>query len=151
MTQPEEKTPMKLFPAAAFAMLFAMQGAAYAGETPSPAGAKVFFSSLKDGETVKSPINVKFGIDGMDIAPAGTEKPNTGHHHLLVDRAPLAEAEMSEAILQDEHNIHFGKGQTETKLELPPGKHTLQLVMGDHNHIPHNPPVVSDIINITVE
>ncbi len=142
---------MKALPAAAFALILAMQAGAYAGETPSPAGAKVMFVGLKDGDTVKSPIDVKFGIEGMEIAPAGTEKAGTGHHHLLVDRAPMTEAEQAEAIPADGNNIHFGKGQTETKLELPPGKHTLQLMLGDYTHVPHKPAVASDVITITVE
>jgi Domain of unknown function (DUF4399) len=142
---------MKASYAAAFAIVLGLQGAAHAGETPSPAGAKVMFLNLKDGDTVKSPVDVKFGIEGMEIAPAGTEKAGTGHHHLLVDRAAMTDAEMAEAIPADGNNIHFGKGQTETKLELPPGKHTLQLMLGDYTHIPHKPAVASEIITITVQ
>jgi Domain of unknown function (DUF4399) len=142
---------MKALPAAAFAILLGLQGAAYAGDTPSPAGAKVFFANLKDGDTMKGPVDIKFGIEGMEVAPAGTEKAGTGHHHLLVDRAPMTDAEMKEAVPSDEHNIHFGKGQTETKLELPPGKHTLQLVLGDYTHVPHNPAVMSEVITINVQ
>ena len=116
--------------------------------TPSPAGAKVFIIEPKDGATVSSPVAVKFGIEGMDVAPAGTEKANSGHHHLIVDGTV---ADMKAAIPADANHVHFGKGQTETTVELKPGEHTLQLVLGDHNHVPHNPPVVSAIIKITVK
>ena len=127
-----------------------------AGETPSPEGASVYFVSPKDGDTVKGPVKVVFGLSGMGVAPAGTEAENTGHHHILVDRAPLGEGEdgadeFDANLPADEHHRHFGKGQTETVLELSPGKHTLQLVLGDKDHIPHNPPVVSQRITITVE
>jgi hypothetical protein len=130
--------------------------AALAGETPSPAGARVFFVNLKDGDTVAAPVTVTFGIEGMVIAPAGSDTPNSGHHHLLVDRAPLGDGpdgaeELNANLPADANHLHFGKGQTETVLELSPGPHTLQLVLGDANHIPHNPPVVSDRITITVK
>ncbi len=116
--------------------------------TPSPAGAKVFIIEPKDGATVSNPVAVKFGIEGMDVAPAGTEKANSGHHHLIIDGAV---ADMKAAIPADDNHKHFGKGQTETTVELKPGEHTLQLVLGDHNHVPHNPPVVSPAIKITVK
>ncbi len=116
--------------------------------TPSPAGAKVFIVEPKDGATVSSAVTVKFGIEGMDVAPAGTEKANSGHHHLIVDGTV---ADMKAAIPADANHVHFGKGQTEAAIELKPGEHTLQLVLGDHNHVPHNPPVVSAIIKITVK
>lgn len=116
--------------------------------TPSPPGAKVFIIEPKDGTTVTSPVLVKFGITGMEIAPAGTDKPNSGHHHLIIDSELT---DFGSAILKDEHHIHFGKGQTEATVELKPGKHTLQLVLGDKNHIPHDPPVKSEVISITVK
>ncbi len=119
-----------------------------AAGTPSPPGAKVFIIEPKDGAAVSSPVAIKFGIEGMDIAPAGTEKANSGHHHLIVDGAV---ADMKSAIPADANHVHFGKGQTEATVELKPGEHTLQLVLGDHNHVPHNPPVVSAIIKITVK
>lgn len=130
--------------------------AAQAGETPAPPDARVFFVNLKDGDTVAAPVTVAFGIEGMVIAPAGSETPNSGHHHLLVDRTPLGEGpdgaeELNANLPADANHIHFGKGQTETVLELAPGPHTLQLVLGDANHIPHNPPVVSERITITVK
>jgi hypothetical protein len=138
------------------ALAFALSTAALAGETPSPPGARVFFVNVKDGDSVTAPVTVQFGIEGMTLAPAGTETPNTGHHHLLLDRPALGQgpdgaAELDANIASDEHNIHFGKGQTEVVLDLTPGPHTLQLVLGDANHIPHNPPVVSERITITVK
>jgi hypothetical protein len=125
-------------------------GPVLAQGTPAPEGARVYFANLKDGDTVSSPVTVVFGLDGMEVAPAGTEKPNTGHHHLLVN-ATLAGAALTESIPADENHIHFGKGQTETTLELPAGTHTLQLVLGDHFHVPHVPPVTSERITITVK
>lgn len=116
--------------------------------TVAPAGAKVYFIEPKDGAEVSGPVTVKMGLVGMGIAPAGVEKEKTGHHHILVD-AKLADPMVS--MPADDNNRHFGGGQTETALTLAPGKHTLQLVLGDHNHIPHNPPIVSDVITITVK
>jgi hypothetical protein len=128
----------------------------FAGETASAAGAKVFFVNLKDGDTVKSPVMIKFGIEGMELAPAGTDKANTGHHHLLIDRPALGKGEdgmdeVNNNIISDEKHVHFGKAQTEASIELAPGTHTLQMVLGDKDHIPHNPPVASDVITITVQ
>jgi hypothetical protein len=116
--------------------------------TAAPADAKVYFISPKNGETIKGPVTVRFGLTGMGVAPAGTAAENTGHHHLIVD-APLPA--MDQPLPKDATHLHFGKGQTETVLTLAPGKHTLQLVLGDANHIPHNPPVVSEQITITVK
>ncbi|HKS86637.1 MAG TPA: DUF4399 domain-containing protein [Pseudolabrys sp.] len=126
----------------------AMSGPA-AAQTPSPAGAKVYIINLKNGAKVRSPFLVQFGLSGMGVAPAGVEKPNTGHHHLLIDTSPSAE-EMKGAIPADDKHKHFGAGQTETMVTLPKGKHTLQLVFADWSHIPHNPPVVSKPITVTV-
>lgn len=147
---------MKQFLVAVGLSLAIGAGAAVAGDTKSAEGAKVFFDGLADGATVSSPVMIKFGIEGMEVAPAGTEMAHTGHHHILVDRAPFGEGpdgadELDANIMADENHIHFGKGQTETTLELAPGNHTLQLVLGDKDHIPHDPPVVSDQITITVE
>ena len=127
-----------------------------AGETPSPPGAKVYFVNLKDGATVSSPVKVIFGLSGMGVAPAGIEKKGTGHHHLFINRPDLGKGpdgkdELEANIPADDKHKHFGKGQTETTVNLPAGKHTLQLVLGDQNHIPHNPPVKSEIITITVK
>ncbi len=116
--------------------------------TPSPAGAKVFFIEPADGATVTNPVTVRFGIEGMEVAPAGTDKPNTGHHHVLIDAA-LEDYDVP--IPADDSHKHFGKGQTETQLELAPGEHTLQLILGDQNHIPHDPVVESESITVTVE
>lgn len=117
--------------------------------TPAPEGASVYFIDLTDGAVVKSPLTVRFGLHGMGVAPAGVDRPNTGHHHLLVDVAELPA--LDQPIPADEHHRHFGAGQTEATLELAPGKHTLQLLLGDELHIPHQPPVVSERITITVE
>jgi hypothetical protein len=140
---------MRMFAITAALVLAASVAAAQAPErTPSPPGAKVFIISPKNGATVTSPVTVKFGIKGMTLAPAGTKTPNTGHHHLLIDTD--APADLSQPLPATDKIVHFGKGQTETTLTLPPGKHTLQLLLGDANHIPHNPPVISKKITITV-
>jgi len=114
----------------------------------SPQGAKVYFISPQDGARVRSPLVVRFGLNGMGVAPAGIEMVNTGHHHLIID-APLPD--LTATIPTDEQHRHFGGGQTETEITLAPGVHTLQLVLGDHLHVPHHPPLVSDKITITVE
>lgn len=129
---------------------------ALGGETASPPGAASYFVNLADGDVVTSPLKVVFGLSGMGVAPAGIEAENTGHHHLLINRPPLGKGEdgaeeFDSNLIADEHNVHFGKGQTETVIELPPGRHTLQLVLGDANHIPHDPPVMSEVITIIVE
>ena len=116
--------------------------------TPSPPGAEVYIISPKDGARVKSPVRVQFGLKGMGVAPAGVKFENTGHHHLLIDSDPPANP--GAPLPASDKLLHFGKGQTETSLTLTPGKHTLQLVLGDQNHIPHEPPVISKKITITV-
>jgi len=116
--------------------------------TPAPKDAEVYIISPTDGETVTSPVTVRFGLKGMGVAPAGVDKPNTGHHHLIIDAGPPA---LDVPIPADANHKHFGGGQTETILMLPPGKHTLQLIMGDLMHIPHDPPVMSRKITITVK
>ena len=120
-----------------------------AAQTPSPAGAKVYFINLKDGAEVDSPFLVQFGLSGMGVAPAGVEKPNTGHHHLLIDTTMTPE-QMKEPLPADDNHKHFGGGQTEAMVTLPKGQHTLQLLLGDWTHIPHEPPVMSEPITITV-
>lgn len=117
--------------------------------SPSPPGASVYFIEPQDGATVPQTFTVKFGLKGMTIAPAGTDEPNTGHHHLLVDVDKLPD--MTKALPSSEHILHFGKGQTETQLTLPPGKHTLQLVFANYAHVPHSPPVISPKITVTVQ
>lgn len=112
------------------------------------AGTSLYFINLKNGDTVASPVNVQFGLRGMGVAPAGIEKAATGHHHLLVD---VAELDVNAGIPVSDQHRHFGLGQTETAIALKPGVHTLQLVLGDQNHIPHHPVVMSDRITITVK
>ena len=131
------------------ALLVAALPAIAADRTPSPPGAAVYIISPADGATVSSPVTVQFGLKGMGVAPAGIEKDKTGHHHLLIDVAELPP--LDEPIPADDSHKHFGGGQTEVTLELPPGSHTLQLLLGDQNHIPHEPPVLSEKITITVQ
>jgi len=119
-------------------------------QTAAPANAMVYFINVKDGDTVKSPFKIQFGLSGMGVAPAGVEKPNTGHHHVLVD-ATLTPEQAKEPIPADEHHLHFGGGQTETTVTLAPGRHTLQLVLGDWSHVPFNPPIVSPVITVEVK
>lgn len=116
--------------------------------SPSPADVELYFITPIDGETVSGPVTVRFGLRGMGVAPAGLQMDETGHHHLLVD---VEDLDVTRPIPADDRHLHFGKGQTETVLELPPGSHTLQLVLGDHLHMPHDPPVVSERITITVK
>jgi hypothetical protein len=117
--------------------------------TPAAPAPAAYIISPADGAVVTSPFVVQFGLKGMGIAPAGIEFANTGHHHLLIDVAELPPK--GKPIPADENHRHFGKGQTETELSLPPGKHTLQLLVGDHLHIPQDPPVASQKITITVK
>jgi hypothetical protein len=115
--------------------------------TATPDGAAVYFISPADGESVSSPFVVRFGLSGMGVGPAGLDNPKTGHHHLIIDAA-LPRADWP--IPNDANHKHFGGGQTEVQLELPPGEHTLQLMLGDKNHVPHTEPLVSKRITITV-
>lgn len=118
-----------------------------AGETPSPEGAKAYFIDLKDGDNVKSPLLVRFGLtEQMGIAPALADWPDTGHFHLIIDSKPPN----PNRPISNRH-LHLHKGQTEAIVELKQGRHTLQIVMGDYSHIPHNPPVMSEQITINVE
>jgi hypothetical protein len=147
---------MKRFAQAVLLLSLVLPVSASAGETPSAPGAKVFFVNLKNGDTVTSPFKVEFGVEGMEIVPADTDKPNTGHHHLFIDRPALGKTadgaeELNANIIKDANNLHFGKGQTEAMVELPPGPHTLQMVLGDKDHIPHNPPLATEVITITVK
>jgi hypothetical protein len=132
-------------------VLLTVAGAALAqAQTAAPPNAMVYFINLKDGDSVKSPFKVQFGLSGMGVAPAGVEKPKTGHHHLLVD-STLTPEQAKEPLPADEHHLHFGGGQTETTLTLPPGRHTLQLVLGDWSHVPFDPPIVSPAITVDVK
>jgi hypothetical protein len=134
----------------AFAAL-AAHGEAHAETIPRtarPQDAKLYIISPQNGETVTSPVTVRFGLVGMGVAPAGVASPNTGHHHLIIDSpAPPADR----PIPKDDEHIHFGGGQTETNLSLTPGSHTLQLVLGDKDHVSFEPPLVSEPITITVK
>ena len=112
------------------------------------ASAEVFIISPKDGEEVSSPVEVIFGLQGMGIAPAGINFPNTGHHHLLIDLDQLPD--LKSGIPADAQHLHFGKGQTQALIELDPGEHSLQLLLGDWMHVPHETPVVSEKIKILV-
>ena len=117
--------------------------------TPAPSGARVYFIGLEDGAVVQSPLSVCFGLSGMGVAPAGVVKENTGHHHLLIDVDNLPPLDLP--LPNDVKHRHFGGGQTEVVVELEPGPHSLQLVLGDSNHIPHQPPIMSERIEIEVK
>ncbi len=114
--------------------------------SPAPANATAYIISPADGEVVGTTVTVKFGLQGMGVAPAGVDRPNTGHHHLLIngEKLPPLDAPMGAEVM------HFGGGQTEKTITLSPGQHTLQLILGNHLHIPHTPPVISEKITITV-
>lgn len=125
-------------------------GAAVALErTPSPPGAEVYIISPADRAVLQSPVTVRFGLRGMGIAPAGIAFESSGHHHLLIDTEPPAD--LGRPLPTSEQVVHFGKGQTEAQIKLAPGTHTLQLVLGDHLHVPHDPPVISRKITIEVK
>ena len=138
------------------ALLFtASTGIALAADTAPdhywPKGARVFIVSPKSGATVTSPVTIKFGFKGVKLAPAGDKTPMSGHFHILIDQG--LPDDLSVPLPANDHILHYGKAQTEATLDaskLPPGKHTLQLVMGDASHIPHSPPLVSRKITITV-
>ncbi|NKB60933.1 MAG: DUF4399 domain-containing protein [Gammaproteobacteria bacterium] len=133
------------------ALLFTLPllSTAFAEEVSKAAeGSNVYIISPADGDTVSSPLSVQFGLRGMGIAPAGTNVENTGHHHLIID-APLPD--LTQPVPSSENYRHFGKGQSEVTLELAPGEHTLQLLLGDWLHRPHDNPVLSEVITITVE
>ncbi len=115
--------------------------------TAAPAGARVFIVEPTEGATVSGTFKVVFGIENATVVPAGTAAADGGHHHLLID-APLPD--MSLPVPNNEQYRHFGGAQTQVELTLAPGEHTLQLLLGDHLHVPHDPPVVSDPITITV-
>lgn len=136
----------------ALATLFCISPLAALAEMPrtaAPAGAEVYFIEPADGATVGQTFTVKFGLKGMGVAPAGVDLPATGHHHLLVDGTQLPAMDMP--LPTTDQVRHFGKGQTETEVTLPPGKHSLQLLVGDKNHVPLDPPVISKKIEITVK
>ena len=134
-----------------FLILFMLVAPVFAERLPrsySSTDAQVYFIHPKDGAVLSNPIHVVFGLKGMGVAPAGIEKEGTGHHHLLIDVATI---DYGLPIGKDAQHRHFGDGQTEAMIELVPGEHSLQLLLADHLHIPHKPPVISEKITITVE
>jgi hypothetical protein len=139
----------KIIAVAALVTLAALvsPGLALAGATPSPAGAYAYIGYPNDGQVVAAnqPFKVWFGLRNMGVAPKGVKYPNTGHHHLLIDTDLPP---MDQEIPSDRNHLHFGAGETETTIQLPPGKHTLQLLLGDDMHMPHNPPVYSKKITV---
>ncbi len=122
--------------------------ASFAWATTAPKDALLYFITPRDGAKIRGAFWCRFGLRNMGVTHAGDNFPNSGHHHLLVDVAGLPDP--NDPIPADKNHLHFGAGQTEARIELPPGKHTLQLVLGDANHVPFNPPVVSKKITVTV-
>ena len=116
--------------------------------SPAPEGAETYIQSPANGAVVTAPFTVRFGLRGVGVAPAGVQLPNTGHHHLLIDVTEMPSFGLP--LPATENVRHYGLGQTETELELPPGEHTLQLLLGDWLHIPHEPTVISEVVTITV-
>ena len=143
------KNLRNVLPAASFALLATIVAAQ--AEPFWPTAAKVYFIAPVDGAVIEGPVAVVMGLSGLGIAPAGTDKAMTGHHHILVDADVPTGADLEAPMPADDHIRHFGGGQTETKLMLAPGKHTLQLIIGDQNHIPHNPPLVSAKVTVMVK
>lgn len=129
-----------------------MAGAAYADDhrSPAPDGARAYILSPADGATVANPVTIVFGLEGMGVAPAGTDAENTGHHHLLINTDP-ASVPMDESLPATDEIVHFGGGQTQVTLDLPAGTHSLQLLLGDMSHVPHDPPVMSEVVTVTVQ
>ena len=130
-------------------LLAIVPAAALLADSGSAPGAKVYIISPKNGDTVTGPVAVQFGLKGMGIAPAGIEMENTGHHHLVIDKDPPPLKDHLPTT--DPQIMHFGKGQTEAEIQLAPGQHTLQLILADKDHKPHQPPVISEKITITVK
>ncbi len=134
----------------AIALLFSAAGATQA-HSPGE-DARVYFKNLKDGDTITSPFTVEFGIEGYGIVPAGTKdkrRHTAGHHHLLVDHP--GNPALDEPIPHNNNCLHFDQGETRAELKLPPGKHTLQLLLGDETHEPTDPPLFSPKITVTVK
>lgn len=130
------------------ALFLMVSDAAQAEQTPPP-DARVYFVNLNDGDTVASPVNIQFGAEGVKVMKSGLNLPKTGHHHLLID-TDIEEADKGFALPETDNIIHFGSGQTEIDLYLPPGQHTLRLVFGDGDHVPYYPFLMSEKITITV-
>jgi hypothetical protein len=146
----DQMMPSSMFRGSLLLALVVGVPAVATAQTAAPPNAAAYIINLKDGDTVTSPFKVQFGLTGMGIAPAGIERPNTGHHHLLIDTTLSAE-ELKQPMVMDAKHLHFGGGQTETMLTLPPGQHRLQLELGDLSHVPFNPPIMSPIITVTVK
>lgn len=127
--------------------LFGVTAAVAAERTPAPEGASLYFVTPNHGEAVTSPVTVRFGLSGMGVAPAGVIREDTGHHHLLIN---VDDIDVGQPIPADDRHVHFGGGQSEATVALPPGEHRLQLLLGDHAHIPHDPPVMSETITVRV-
>jgi hypothetical protein len=138
----EEQQMKKLMMAAALIAYSAI------GHSADPGQANAYIVSPADGATVTSPVTVVFGLADFGVAPAGMPREGTGHHHLIID-SPLPD--LTKPIPADDKHRHFGGGQTEVTIDLAPGKHTLQLLLGDHSHVPHDPPIYSDVVTINVE
>jgi hypothetical protein len=136
---------------AALALAIVAPTLAGAAEPHWPATARLYIISPRNGDVITGPVRVVMGLSGLGVAPAGVDKPNTGHHHILVDTPAPTGEDLNAPMPATDNLKHFGGGQTETNLTLPPGKHTIQLILGDQNHIPHNPPLVSEMITITVK
>lgn len=138
----------KAYVFAALALIGGAQASVSHAATPAPENAQVYFIWPQDGTVINGgKFWVRMGLRNMGVAPKGVNLPNVGHHHLLIDAGQLA---MNEPIPSDRNHLHFGAGETEARIELPPGKHTLQLMLGDRDHVPHDPPVQSKKITITV-
>ena len=133
--------------AASSLLLSATVSLAELPRSTSPAGAQAYIVSPESGAVLSSPVTVVFGLKGMGVSPAGVERAKTGHHHLLIDAKELPPVNVP----MGAEVKHFGGGQTQTQLELSPGEHSLQLILGDHFHIPHDPVVASEIITITIK
>ncbi len=131
-------------------LVFAVSVAAGELSSNAPAQARAYIITPENGQTVETKFTVRFGLAGMGVAPAGVERDNTGHHHLLID-VDIAELDLDMPLPATDQVKHFGGGQTETVVELPPGQHTLQLLLGNHLHVPHDPPVLSEKITVTVK
>ena len=141
---------MRFLVSTLLALCFTATAVASELSSPAPDGARVYFITPSDGDTVSSPLTVRFGLEGMGVAPAGVERDNTGHHHILIN-IEVTDLNLAQPLPATDQVKHFGGGQTETVLTLPPGEHTLQLLLGNHVHVPHTPPVLSDRITITVK
>ena len=141
---------MKLFVSTCMtALVFGGMALADGHRSPAPDGARSYIISPADGATVSNPVTIVFGLEGMGVAPAGHEQENTGHHHLLINTT-IDDVSLEETLPATDTIVHFGGGQTQVTKELPAGTHTLRILLGDYAHVPHDPPVVSEPITITV-